>query len=122
MENRSRFLVQIIREIKKSLGEDFPVIVLINALEFGMGDQGMTYGESKTLAQILEKAGVDALHVRSHWLGHHVGSYNQENLFYPEPHIPLRSFPRGLDWSHKGKEGTVPAAAFIKKVVSIRII
>src|SRR4030042_705611 len=57
MENRSRFLVQTIQEIKKSLGEDFPVIILINALEFGMGDQGMTYDESKTLAQILEKIG-----------------------------------------------------------------
>ena len=76
----------------------------------------------KALAQILEKAGVDALHVRSHWLGHHLGSYNQENLFYPEPHIPLKSFPKGLDWSHRGKEVNVPAAAVIKKVVSIPII
>ena len=122
MEDRSRFLVQTIRDIKKSLGEDFPIIVLINALEAGMGEEGMTYDESKTLAQILQKAGVDALHVRSHWLGHHVGSYNQDNLFYPEPHIPLRSFPKGLDWSHRGKEVNVPAAAVIKKVVSIPII
>ena len=122
MENRSRFLVQIIQEIKKSLGGDFPISVLMNALEAGMGDEGMTYEESQALAQILEKAGVDALHVRSHWLGHHVGSYNQENLFYPEPHIPLNSFPKGLDWSHRGKEVNVPAAEVIKKVVSIPII
>ena len=122
MENRSRFLVQIIQEIKRSLGEDFPISVLINALEVGMGDEGMTYDESQALAQILEKAGVDALHVRSHWLGHHVGSYNQENLFYPEPHIPLNSFPKGLDWSHRGKEVNVPSAAVIKKMVSIPII
>jgi 2,4-dienoyl-CoA reductase (NADPH2) len=122
MEDRSRFLVQIIREIKKSLGEDFPIIVLMNALELGMGNEGMTYDEGKALAQILEKAGVDALHVRSHWLGNHLGSYNQENLFYPEPHIPLKSFPKGLDWSRRGKEVNVPAAAVIKKVVSIPII
>jgi 2,4-dienoyl-CoA reductase (NADPH2) len=122
IENRSRFLVQIVRDIKKSLGEDFPISVLMNALEVGMGDKGMTYDESQALAQILEKAGVDALHVRSHWLGHHVGSYNQENLFYPEPQLPLKSFPKGLDWSHKGKEVNVPAASVIKKVVSIPII
>jgi len=122
MEDRSRFLVQTIREIKKSLGEDFPISVLMNALEVGMGDEGMTYDEGKALAQILQQTGVDALHVRSHWLGHHVGSYNQENLFYPEPHIPLESFPKGLDWSRKGKEVNVPAAAVIKKVVSIPII
>jgi len=122
LENRSRFLVQIIQGIKRSLGEDFPVVVLINALESGMGDEGMTFDEGKALAQILEKAGVDALHVRSHWLGHHVASYNQENFFYPEPHIPLESFPRGLDWSRKGKEVNVPAAAIIKEAVSIPII
>ena len=122
MEDRSRFLVQTIREIKESLGEDFPISVLMNALEVGMGDEGMTYDEGKALAQILQQAGVDALHVRSHWLGHHVGSYNQENLFYPEPHLPLKFFPKGLDWSRKGKEVNVPAAAVIKKVVSIPII
>ena len=122
MEDRSRFLVQTIREIKKSLGEDFPISVLMNALEVGMGDEGMTYDEGKALAQILQEAGVDALHVRSHWLGHHVGSYNQENLFYPEPHIPLESFPKGLDWSRRGKEVNVPGAAVIKKVVSLPII
>lgn len=122
MEDRSRFLVQIIREIKKKLGEDFPIIVLMNALELGMGNEGMTYDEGKALAQILQKAGVDALHVRSHWLGNHLGSYNQENLFYPEPHLPLKSFPKGLDWSHRGKEVNVPAATVIKKVVSIPII
>jgi len=122
MEDRTRFLVQTIREIKKRLGEDFPVSVLMNALEVGMGDEGLTYDEGKAIAQILEKAGVDALHVRSHWLGHHLGSYNQENLFYPEPHIPLKSFPKGLDWSYRGKEVNVPAAAVIKKAVSIPII
>jgi 2,4-dienoyl-CoA reductase (NADPH2) len=122
MEDRSRFLVQTIQGIKKNAGEDFPVIVLMNALELGMGSEGMTYDEGKALAQILQNAGVDALHVRSHWLGNHIGSYNQENLFYPEPHIPLKSFPKGLDWSHRGKEVNVPAAAVIKKVVSIPII
>jgi 2,4-dienoyl-CoA reductase (NADPH2) len=122
MENRSRFLVQTIWDIKKSLGEDFPISVLMNAIEVGMEDEGMTYNEGKALARILQKAGVDVLHVRSHWLGHHVGSYNQENLFYPEPHIPLKSFPIGLDWSHRGKEVNVPAAAVIKEVVSIPII
>jgi hypothetical protein len=35
---------------------------------------------------------------------------------------PWRSFPKGLDWSHSGKEVNVPAAAVIKQVVSIPII
>jgi 2,4-dienoyl-CoA reductase (NADPH2) len=122
MENRSRFLVETIQAIKTTCGSDFPISVLINAVEAGMGDEGMTYPESRALAKILENAGVDALHVRSHWLGHHVGSYNQENLFYPEPCVPLDQFPKGLDWSHYGKGVNVPAAEIIRKEVSIPII
>ena len=122
IENRARFLVETVGRIKEGCGDDFPVSVLINAVEGGMADEGMTYDESMGLAVVLEKAGVDALHVRSHWLGHHVGSYNHENLFYPEPCVPLQSFPKGLDWSRHGREVNVPAAAMVKKAVSIPVI
>ena len=122
MENRSRFLVGMLKAIKQKSGQDFPISVLINAVEGGAGDEGMTYDESKALAVILQKAGADALHVRSHWFGHHLGSYNQDNLFYPEPFIPVEFFPKGPDWSHRGKGVNVPGAEVIKKVVTIPII
>jgi 2,4-dienoyl-CoA reductase (NADPH2) len=122
LENRTRFLLGIIREIKKRLGSDFPVIVLINGIEVGGGDEGITFKESRAVARILEAAGVDALHVRSHWFGNHVGSYNHENLFYPEPQIPLKSFPKELDWSHLWRGVNVPVAAKVKEAVSIPVI
>jgi 2,4-dienoyl-CoA reductase (NADPH2) len=122
MENRTRFVVEIIREIKKRLGQDFPVQVLMNGIEVGGGDEGMTLEEGQALAKILQKAGADALHVRSHWFGQHQGSYHHEVLFYPEPHIPLKSFPKELDWSHKGPLANVPVAAVIKKAVSVPIM
>lgn len=120
--DRSRFLVGMIKAVKSACGNDYPVSVLINAIEGGVGDEGMTFGESRELAVILQEAGADALHVRSHWYGHHLGSYNQDNLFYPEPHVPLADFPRGLDWSRHGKGVNVPAAEEIKKVVAIPVI
>jgi 2,4-dienoyl-CoA reductase (NADPH2) len=122
LENRTRFLVQIITGIKKRLGKDFPISVLINAVEFGGGSEGMTYQESKAIAKILQEAGADALHIRSQWFGNHVGSYNLENLFYPEPQIPLKSFPKELDWSREWRGPNVLAAATIKGEVSIPII
>jgi len=122
MEKRSRFLVEMIQAIKTKSGKDFPVTALFNAVEGGAGDEGMTFTEAKELAVILERAGVDALHVRSHWFGHHLGSYNQENLFYPEPFVPLESFPKGPDWRHSGKGVNVPAAEEIKQVVTVPII
>ena len=122
MENRTRFVVQIIRAIKKRLGEDYPVQVLMNGLEVGGGDEGMTIEEGKELAQILENAGADSLHVRSHWFGQHQGSYHHEVLFYPEPEIPLKDFPKGLDWSRMGPLANVPVAAEVKKVVTIPVL
>jgi 2,4-dienoyl-CoA reductase (NADPH2) len=122
MTNRSRFLVEMIRAIKSKCGQDYPVSILFNAVEGGAGDLGMTFAEARELAPILEKAGTDALHVRSHWFGHHLGSYNQDNLFYPEPFVPLESFPKGPDWSHRGKGVNVPGASEVKKVVNIPVI
>ncbi len=122
MEKRSRFLVEMIQAIKLKCGRDFPVSVLFNAAEGGAGDLGMTFAEARELAVILERAGADALHVRSHWFGHHLGSYNQDNLFYPEPFVPLESFPKGPDWTRHGKGVNVPGAREIKQVVTIPVI
>ena len=124
MENRSRFLVEVIRETKKRTGQDFPVLVTMNGVEVGGGAEGMTYEEGKELARVLQRAGADALQVRSVWFGNHVGSYNNENLFYPEPQVPFKSFPKELNWSEKGRIGgvNVPVVAAVKKAVSIPIL
>ena len=122
MENRTRFVVEIIHEIKKRLGQDYPIQVLMNGMEIGGGDEGMTLEEGQELAKILQKAGANSLHVRTHWFGQHQGSYHHDVLFYPEPFIPLKSFPKELDWSRKGALANVPVAAVIKKTVSIPIM
>ena len=121
MENRTRFSVDLIKEIKKRCGQDFPVQILMNAIEIGAGEEGLSLAEGKEIAKIYESIGVDSLHVRSHWLGMHQGSYNQENMFYPEPTFPLSEFPKELDWSHFGARAQLPLAAEIKKVVKIPV-
>ncbi len=63
----------------------------------GGGTEGMTFEEGRQLAKILETNGTNALHVRSDWFGQHQGSYHHEVLFYPEPTIPLKEFPRELE-------------------------
>jgi 2,4-dienoyl-CoA reductase (NADPH2) len=122
MENRARIVVEIVQGIKQRVGPDFPVQVRMNAIEIGAGEEGFSIEEGQELAVLLEAAGVDSLHVKSHWMGMHQGSYNQEVLFYPEPHIPLSEFPRELDWSGKGAGAQVPLAAVIKQVVSIPVM
>jgi 2,4-dienoyl-CoA reductase (NADPH2) len=122
IRNRSRFLVETIRAIKTKVGEDFPIQVLMNGYEFGVGDMGTTVEEAKATAKILEAAGVNSLQVRSHWDGMHWGSSHADNMFYPEPHIPIEQFPKELEWSHKGPLVAVPVAAAVKKVVNIPVM
>ena len=122
LENRTRFLVDIIKEIKKRVGQDFPVQVLMNAIEIGAGPEGFSLEEAKAFAKVLEGAGVDCLHVRTHWAGMHQGSYHQDVLFYPETHIPIEEFPKELDWSRRGPLANMPTTSIIKQTVSIPIM
>ena len=122
MEDRVRMVVEIVQGIKRRVGSDFPVQVRMNAIEIGGGADGLTLAEGREIAVLLEAAGVDSLHVKSHWMGMHQGSYNQEVLFYPEPHVPLSEFPPELDWSGKGAGAQVPLAAAIRQVVSIPVM
>lgn len=59
LENRMRFLLEIIADVKKKVGEDFPVLVRISTVEYVPG--GLSIGETKVLARKLEQAGVAAI-------------------------------------------------------------
>lgn len=60
-ENRIRFGMEILDEIKKEIGADFPIIVRISADEFVPG--GWTLEDAIRLAKILEDKGVAAIDV-----------------------------------------------------------
>jgi 2,4-dienoyl-CoA reductase (NADPH2) len=126
-ENRARFVTSIVKEIKKRLGNDFPVSVCINAREYGRlagiaDEKCITVEDAKATARLLQAAGADAIHVRSHWLGYHVGAYLPDLLFYPEPPIPPKSFPKEYDVKHRGAAWNVNLAAEIKQAVSIPVM
>jgi 2,4-dienoyl-CoA reductase (NADPH2) len=125
-ENRAKFTVQIIKEIKKRAGQDFAIQVIINGLEMGQAvgidnSKCMTVEYSKSIARILAAAGADAIHVRSHWLGFHIGSYLPEALFYPEPVVPIETAPKEYDVSRMGAGVNIELAAGIKREVSIPV-
>ncbi|MFC1901681.1 FAD-dependent oxidoreductase [Chloroflexota bacterium] len=119
MENRTRFLVEILQETKKRLGQDFPVIVMITGTEYGIED-GITIEEAQGFARILQANGADAIQVRPFGYGsYEIIHPGPERFMYPEP--PPTLLP-GLDWSHHGAGAFVPEAEAIKKVVSIPVI
>jgi len=126
-ENRARIVTSIIKEIKKRLGGDFPVSVCINAIEIGRlvgvpDDNCVTTTAARATARLLEAAGADNLHIRSHWLGYHVGAYLTDVFFFPEPPIPPDAFPPEYDSRHRGAAVNVPLAAGIKREVNIPVM
>lgn len=112
LENRARFVTDIIKAIKKECGEDFPVVVRYSVTSkmrgFNQGavpgekfeEFGRDYDESIKLAKILEEAGADALDVDN-------GSYDSWYWAHPPMYMPLAC---NLD-----------DAKFIKKHVNIPV-
>jgi 2,4-dienoyl-CoA reductase (NADPH2) len=127
LEKRARFLTEIIKAIKKSAGQDFPVVICMNSVEIGRAvgvddSQCLTVEDAKKNAQLIEEAGADAIQVRNHWLGYHVGGFLPDQLFFPEPPVPLKSFPKEYNSNHWGAGANIYLAEGIKRVVSIPVI
>ncbi len=68
LENRMRFLLEIIKGIKERC-KDFPIVVRLTAHEcydkIGKAGEGYNLSEGVAMAEILEKAGIDAIDVSS---------------------------------------------------------
>lgn len=63
LQNRARFLVEIVKKIREAVGPAFPVMVRYSVTEWVEG--GREVDESVKLAKIMEQAGVDALDLSS---------------------------------------------------------
>ena len=98
-ENRIRFLLEIFRDIKHKVGNDFPVGVRINGDDFIK--DGWQLPEALDLAVILEKEGADYLHVTA-------GVYGSKELTIPPMYVRHGCF--------------VHLTEAVKKVVSIPVI
>ncbi len=99
LENRARFALEIIADVRKKVGNDYPVLYRLSSEE--RVKNGLTFEDTKKIAKLIEKAGVDAIHVS-------VGVY--ETLHYTVPPIDL---PVGFN---------VPGAAAVKSAVHIPVI
>lgn len=65
LENRMRFGLEIVTELKSRLGDDFPIMIRLNGNDFMEGGVGPE--EQLLFGVALEKAGVDALCVNVGW-------------------------------------------------------
>ena len=65
IENRARFLCEVVTEAKSRTGGDFPVWVRLDALEYRTPD-GITFDECEITARLAVEAGADAIHLSAY--------------------------------------------------------
>lgn len=105
LENRTRFLKEIIEQTRQLVGADFPIIVRLNVDEFyrdiNMAGVGLELSEGLEIAKLTEKYGADAIDVSC-------GTYETLNHL-----MEVTTYPLG--WrTYLAKE--------VKKVVNIPVI
>jgi 2,4-dienoyl-CoA reductase-like NADH-dependent reductase (Old Yellow Enzyme family) len=61
LENRTRFLFQVYRAVRKAVGKDFPVLIKLNCKDFVRG--GLKETDALSIAKQLDKMGIDAIEV-----------------------------------------------------------
>jgi 2,4-dienoyl-CoA reductase-like NADH-dependent reductase (Old Yellow Enzyme family)/thioredoxin reductase len=82
-DNRIRFLLELLQDIKIKAGPDFPVGIRINGDDYIEG--GWTLAEALRLAPVLEAHGADYLHVSA-------GVYGSRELTIPSLYAPQGCF------------------------------
>ena len=114
VENRSRIHVEIIKSIRREVGEDFPISVKMNSADFQKG--GFSPDVSIQVAKIIEAAGVDNIEISG-------GTYEQPRL------LGLDNVSINPDRSEVRKESTIAREAYfleyaekIKKNIQIPLM
>jgi len=99
-ENRTRFLLEVFRDVKNKTGDDFPVGVRINGNDYIQ--DGWSLEEAMKLSVILEKEGADYLHISA-------GVYGSTELTIPSMYVAHGCFVHLADAIKK--EVAIPVVA-----------
>lgn len=101
LENRMRFPLEILENVRRKVGRNYPVIMRISATE--ERENGIELEEMKTFSKRCEALGIDAVHVS-------IGAPAGGSLKYEVPPVDL---PVAFN---------VPNAAAIREVVNVPVI
>ncbi|MBU3916620.1 NADH:flavin oxidoreductase [bacterium] len=63
LENRTRFLVEVIRAVKRNVADDFPVMIKLGCRDYLEGDAGLTLEEGKQIAKKIKEEGIALIEI-----------------------------------------------------------
>ena len=78
LENRARLLLEVVRNVREAVGNDYPLLIKLNSEDFLQA--GMTREEAVEVAGMLEKAKVDSIELSG-------GTMVSQELIPPRPGI-----------------------------------
>lgn len=104
IENRARFVAEIIEGIRSECGPDYPVQVLMNCIEendaaLGQSSLYSTVEETIALAQAFEAAGASSLHLRLGPSAQHIAEFMGDLFFDARGLEGTTSFGTQADYS-----------------------
>lgn len=90
IENRAKIIMDVYQSVRDAVGDDFPVLVKLNAADFL--DGGLDTDDMLQVAAMLEKAGIDAVDLSGGTIKEHLArNYNagfsrtqEEEVYYRE--------------------------------------
>ncbi len=86
-ENRMRFPIEVLRRMRKEVGDNYPVMIKLNSEDFIEG--GLTIEESTPIAGALSREGVDAIEISGGLVG--VGHVTPANIRNEEDEACFRN-------------------------------
>lgn len=86
VENRTRFTCELIKMIKDACGQDYPIQILMNAVEendreIGQSDGFLSLMDNIENAKMFEAAGADTLYLRTNVPGLHISQFAPDLFF-----------------------------------------
>ena len=96
IENRVRFVAEVLRACRARVGPAFVIGVKLNGAEYGH-EQGTTIEDCQQFAKILEAESADYFNIQGDGYGKYGRVSIAEQLFYPEPPKPMLKELEGMD-------------------------
>ena len=117
LENRARFVVEVMRACRERVGDDFICGMKLKGAEYGDA-LGTTVAEAQQFAKWIEEAGADYFNVTADGYNDYWRVATAEQLLYPEPPSPLMQ-----EFKNTSSPGSwvAPLGAAIKQVVKVPV-
>ncbi|OPL14874.1 MAG: hypothetical protein AVO39_08595 [delta proteobacterium MLS_D] len=92
LENRMRFVLEVVRAVKNRAGDDFPVMIKLGCRDFLEDEPGLAIEEGAEVAAALEREGVSAVEISNglpfeHTIPTGINTPEKEAYYFPEARV-----------------------------------